>query len=557
MPSRRRPRRVGRRARPRSYGRTLSFLGFVNVLISFLVPWLVIPGEGLNLFSVLAHPDTVRFVASDWNVWASWLIAAAAAVVVVAIVADRYVDFGVGPGPVCILGGLVFIAYPLHLFLKEPSFRQIGPLVCFPGGMALIFGGLNMMGKPWREPARAQLRALAARADFPWVSLAIAVVNAAVYFATAYQASYETKIVRELGLIGGSVRWYAFFTSMFLHGDIVHLLSNVVTLLVLGFVLERRIGRAVLLVVYLVCGVAGGVASILIDPRIYSAAIGASGAVAGLVGVCCLVAPDVRVSVPYYLAAMYGWIRVRAGWVLSFWIMTQTLGAFYLAIGHMDNIGYWSHLGGVFTGLAAGAVLRRLVPAAPAEAEAGGNNVFPQVLIAVSAGLSVLVVVLTMTSSTLLGRLGEFQRAWNSGELERVTELFEPRHRDLLRRQFGKIMPRLDGEAEEGKTRIRASLYRITVMDDRCRAIYATAPRGVDPYRSPEMSGKMVVSFRESHDGWYVRGIDFRKFDPVAREVPVRWFTDRGSDPCLALALAAPSDYNLRAEIDNSREIPV
>jgi membrane associated rhomboid family serine protease len=137
---------------------------------------------------------------------------------------------------------------------------------------------------------------------------------------------------------------YTLLTYMFLHGDILHLLSNMLFLWVFGDNVEDAMGHLKFIVFYLACGVAGGLAHSLALPTSKLPLIGASGAVAGVIGAYLILHPRVMVWV---LAFRFIPLRISAAWVLGVWVATQL---FMVLLGQPDQVAWWAHIGGMVTG---------------------------------------------------------------------------------------------------------------------------------------------------------------------------------------------------------------
>jgi membrane associated rhomboid family serine protease len=160
---------------------------------------------------------------------------------------------------------------------------------------------------------------------------------------------------------------YTLLTYQFLHGDIIHLLSNMLFLWVFGDNVEDAMGHLRYFIFYIVCGVCAGLMHAFMLPTSGLPLIGASGAVAGVIAAYLLLHPRVRVWV---LAFRFIPMRISAAWVLGVWAVTQII---MILISQPDQIAWWAHIGG----MAAGAILilflrrpgvplfdRRLTPAA-------------------------------------------------------------------------------------------------------------------------------------------------------------------------------------------------
>ncbi|MGB8275218.1 MAG: rhomboid family intramembrane serine protease [Alphaproteobacteria bacterium] len=142
------------------------------------------------------------------------------------------------------------------------------------------------------------------------------------------------------------------FTSMFLHGGWLHLIGNMLYLWIFGNNVEDAMGHGRFIAFYLLCGVAAALAEAFWEPGSAVPMIGASGAIAGVLGAYLLLYPHARVMVVLTLGVFSRIMWVPALAVLSLWIVFQLVqGA--LAPAGVGGIAYWAHIGG----FAAGAVL--------------------------------------------------------------------------------------------------------------------------------------------------------------------------------------------------------
>ena len=147
---------------------------------------------------------------------------------------------------------------------------------------------------------------------------------------------------------GASVITYAF-----LHGDWMHLAGNMLFLWVFGDNVEDALGHLRFLVFYLLCGAGAGFAHALLDPGSIAPLIGASGAVAGVVGAYLILHPKVNVWV---LAFGRLPLRLPASWVLLAWIAFQLV----MALGGGDaQVAWWAHVVGAAIGAVLVVFLRR------------------------------------------------------------------------------------------------------------------------------------------------------------------------------------------------------
>jgi membrane associated rhomboid family serine protease len=146
---------------------------------------------------------------------------------------------------------------------------------------------------------------------------------------------------------------YTLMSYMFLHGDIIHLLSNMLFLWVFGDNVEDAMGHLKYFFFYIVCGVCAGLTHAFMLPTSPLPLIGASGAVAGVIAAYLLLHPRVRVWV---LAFRIIPMRISAAWVLGVWAVTQVV---MILISQPDQIAWWAHIGGMVAGAILVLFLRR------------------------------------------------------------------------------------------------------------------------------------------------------------------------------------------------------
>ena len=162
-----------------------------------------------------------------------------------------------------------------------------------------------------------------------------------------------------------------FMTSMFLHGGFFHLLSNMWTLWIFGDNVEDRMGRPRYLAFYLLCGLAAGLVHWLTNLDSTVPTIGASGAIAGVLGAYLVLYPRARVVtlVPLFFWPLF--FEIPALVYLGFWFVSQLLsGASAMASGAAGagGIAWWAHVGGFLAGLAVHRLfLERRPPRPPAD----------------------------------------------------------------------------------------------------------------------------------------------------------------------------------------------
>ena len=171
------------------------------------------------------------------------------------------------------------------------------------------------------------------------------------------------------GALGGTnhvslvVAFVPLITSMFLHSSILHLLGNMWVLWIFGDNIEDYLGHFTYLMFYVICGLAGAITHILLNTASRIPTVGASGAIAGVMGAYLLLYPraEVLTLVPLIVFVTFWWLP--AWIVLGYWFLLQFLSGTATSIAYSSSssggIAFWAHVGG----FAAGLILIKLFPA--------------------------------------------------------------------------------------------------------------------------------------------------------------------------------------------------
>ncbi|TRX74103.1 rhomboid family intramembrane serine protease [Pseudomonas mangiferae] len=163
----------------------------------------------------------------------------------------------------------------------------------------------------------------------------------------------DTLSVFRFGFIPARFTLQGLFGAMFLHGSFDHLLGNMVFLFVCGFAVELALGRWTYLALYLGGGLASHLLWWLCDPS-WLPGIGASGAVAGVMGMYLGLYRLRRIRFFCWLGPMIGYFRAPALWILPVWMGKELYGLLRAA----DHVNYYAHLGGLAFGCLAVLALR-------------------------------------------------------------------------------------------------------------------------------------------------------------------------------------------------------
>ncbi|EDX86058.1 peptidase, S54 (rhomboid) family [Synechococcus sp. PCC 7335] len=161
---------------------------------------------------------------------------------------------------------------------------------------------------------------------------------------------------------GVDQEWFTLISSQFLHGGLLHLGGNMLYLWVFGNNVEDQLGHAKFLFFYLLCGVLAGLAQWFFDPASPIPTLGASGAVAGVMGAYILRFPRARILTLVPLFVFITTFRIPAIFFLGWWFIQQTfyslmsLGA-TADVGASGGVAYWAHAGGFVFGAILGPML--------------------------------------------------------------------------------------------------------------------------------------------------------------------------------------------------------
>ena len=206
------------------------------------------------------------------------------------------------------------------------------------------------------------------RRRFPVVTVLIIALNVLVFF---YQLTLPEDALEQFVLTAGVIPYRvtqdfrlgaatALLTSMFLHGGWMHIIGNMLYLWIFGDNIEDRLGPLGYLIFYLVAGVAAGLSQIAVNPTSTVPTIGASGAVAGVLGAYAVVFPKTRVRTLVFLFRFIRLIELPALVLLGLWFVLQLFSGL-AAVTTMSSggVAWFAHIGGFVVGLLVGWLLKR------------------------------------------------------------------------------------------------------------------------------------------------------------------------------------------------------
>jgi membrane associated rhomboid family serine protease len=160
-----------------------------------------------------------------------------------------------------------------------------------------------------------------------------------------------------------AVWWVTLITSMFMHGGILHIAGNMLFLWVFGNNIEDRLGRVKFLLFYVLAGLIAVYTQAVIDTGSTAPTIGASGAIAGVLGAYALLFPKARVLTLIFIIFFVTLVEIPALILLAVWFILQfvpALGQVAVETGGGEGVAYFAHVGGFVFGLAVAAVMLQI-----------------------------------------------------------------------------------------------------------------------------------------------------------------------------------------------------
>lgn len=187
----------------------------------------------------------------------------------------------------------------------------------------------------------------------PFVTYLLIAVNVLVFVSYAPLFSNPPALEAffdQWALIPGRIQPSDFLTSMFLHGGLVHLAGNMLFLWIFGDNLEEEMGHLRYLLFYLAGGIAAGLAQVAAEPSSQVPMVGASGAIAAVMGGYLLLFPRARVDVLVILVIIFRIIPLPAWLMLGLWFGLQVVSGTAASAG-VGGVAYWAHAGGFVAGM--------------------------------------------------------------------------------------------------------------------------------------------------------------------------------------------------------------
>jgi membrane associated rhomboid family serine protease len=195
---------------------------------------------------------------------------------------------------------------------------------------------------------------------FPFLTVTLVAVNVLVF---VYELSLGDRALDQLIMSAGVIPYQVthsldpsvardLFTSMFLHGGWMHLLSNMLYLWIFGNNIEDFLGPLRFILFYLLCGILAALTQAFSNPNVGVPMVGASGAIAGVLGAYLVLFPGARVQSIVFFFYFIRFVEIPAVIVLGFWFILQFFnGMAALNAPIAGGVAYFAHIGGFVAGL--------------------------------------------------------------------------------------------------------------------------------------------------------------------------------------------------------------
>ena len=198
----------------------------------------------------------------------------------------------------------------------------------------------------------------------PVVTISLVVLNALIFLYELSLGEQVNEFMFSFGLVPAYFSWLNVVTSMFLHGGFLHAAGNMLYLWIFGDNVEDRMGHGRFLAFYLLCGIAAALAQTITVPNSMIPMVGASGAIAGVVGAYFVLYPHSRIVTLVTLLFFWQIMEVPAVLFLGIWFLMQFLSgvgsiASATAGEPAGGIAFWAHVAGFAAGVLGVMIFRR------------------------------------------------------------------------------------------------------------------------------------------------------------------------------------------------------
>ena len=192
------------------------------------------------------------------------------------------------------------------------------------------------------------------RVLFPYITYTLITINILIFFTFMYVSflTPNTNLFYTFGFIPNSINLFTILSSMFIHGGFGHIFSNMWFLYIFGDNIESILGHVKFLLFYILCGFGAAFAQYIINPNSSIPMVGASGAIAGVLGAYMISFPKAKVHVFAFIIIFITTLIVPAQIVLGLWFFIQlSSGLNSLGIDTNGGVAWFAHIGGFIAGI--------------------------------------------------------------------------------------------------------------------------------------------------------------------------------------------------------------
>lgn len=196
----------------------------------------------------------------------------------------------------------------------------------------------------------------------PFVTVGIIIANALVFLYELSLGPAANDFIFYFGLVPAAFSWSHVFTSMFVHGGFLHVGGNMLYLWIFGDNVEDQMGHGRFLVFYLACGTIAALAQTMIAPDSMVPMVGASGAIAGVMGAYFVLYPRSRIVSLVFLFIFIQVIEIPAIFFLGVWFLMQFVsgvGSIATTAQSAGGVAFWAHVAGFAAGVGGILVFRK------------------------------------------------------------------------------------------------------------------------------------------------------------------------------------------------------
>lgn len=197
---------------------------------------------------------------------------------------------------------------------------------------------------------------------FPFVTVGIIALNILIFLLEVTSQSGMKDVTYAYGAIPHYILTFetnqpihpifTIFSSMFMHGGLLHMGGNMLYLWIFGDNIEDRLGHSRFILFYIFCGIVSAYSYAITNPHSLTPMVGASGAISGILGAYLLLFPRARVYTLVFLGFFITTVRIPALIVIGFWAVIQfTSGLISTGLNEVGGVAWFAHIGGFLAGL--------------------------------------------------------------------------------------------------------------------------------------------------------------------------------------------------------------